>query len=168
MRRLRRSTLALALLLAGCAGTGVAPTAAPTPPAAVAPALAAEQHWLEDLFRGTPVTVGPGPNASLRLEVPLKYAFDAGQVTVKPPLAAVLDKVAASLARQSRARLQAAVPAPTGRADGVRDHLVARGVAGYRIERLPPRADAVELRLLVPPRPVERLDDPPPAAPARR
>jgi hypothetical protein len=160
MKRFRRSPRALPalLLLAGCAGTGVAPSTAPP---GVAPALAAEERWLEDLFRGTPVTVGPGPNAALRLEVPLKYAFDAGQVAVKPPLAAVLDKVAASLARQSRARLQVAVPAPTGRADGVRDHLLSRGVAGFRIERLPPRADAVELRLVAPPPAIERLEDPP-------
>lgn len=142
-----------------------APVAPASPPApAVAPQLVAEQRWLEDLFRGTPVAIaplGPGPNSPLKLEVPLKFSFDDGKAVVKPPLGAVLDRVAASMARQPRTRVQVAAPAAAP-ADSVRSHLVARGVQAHRIERLPARSDAVELRLrYVAAAGIERLEDPP-------
>jgi len=159
--------LLVALMLAGCAtAPGPAAPPAPPPPPVVAPQLALEQQWLEDLFKGTPVAIGPGSAGELRVEVPLKYSFDPGKPAVKPALGAVLDKVAISLARQKRARLQLAGPSPET-IETLRSQMAARGVALHRIDRLPPRADAVELRLLAPPPPVERLEDPPPAA-ARR
>jgi hypothetical protein len=157
----RTAVLACALALAGCAGTpppvrhGTAPTMAAastgvdTAPA-VAPALVPEQRWLQDLFDGTPVTFGPGPDGALRIEMPLKYAFDPGRNVAKPPLSALAGKVAASLARQWRARI--AVAAPTAeRADTLKSLLQARGVAANRIDLLPAsRAEVVELRLLPP------------------
>lgn len=161
----RLCALALAALVAACAGNLTAPSPPPRPPAA-AP-LAAEQRWLEQLFAGTPVLVGPDDEGAVRVEVPLKYCFDEGSRAVKAPLGMVLDKVAASLARQRRARL--ALAAPTAqRTDSVRDAMVARGVRGYRIERLPLRAGAVELRLVAPPPAIERLKDPPSSAAPRR
>lgn len=145
-----------------------APAAPVPPPPAVWPQLVAEQRWLEDLFRGTPVVVepaGPGPNAPLKLEVPLRFAFDDGQAAVKPPLGAVLDKVATSLQRQPRARVGVAASAPD-RVASITRHLAARGVAAHRIERLPLRSDAVELRLrIVDVAAISRLPDPPKAQP---
>src|SRR4249920_3192953 len=94
--------LLVALVLAGCAtapGPAAPPPAppapsAPPPPPVVAPQLELEQHWLEELFKGTPVTIGPGSAGELRLEVPMKYSFDPGKPAVKPALGAVIDKVA--------------------------------------------------------------------------
>ncbi len=159
------SALALAALLAACASNVTAPSA-PARPTVAAP-LAAEEHWLQQLFAGTPVLVGPAADGAVRVEVPLKYCFDEGGNAVKAPLAVVLDKVAASLARQRRARLALAAPTPE-RSTSVRAAMVARGVHAYRIESLPPRADAVELRLVAPPAAIERLDDRPASAPPQR
>lgn len=134
----------------------------PAPPA-VTPQLAAEQRWLEDLFKGTPVVIspgGPGPNAPLRVEVPLRYSFDEGRSVVKPPLGAVLDRVAASLSRQPRARVGVAAPSD-GNTASVRGQLVAKGVQAYRIEKLPNRPDMVELRLQVVSAGIDKLEDPP-------
>jgi len=135
-------------------------TPSPPPPGTVAPELVAEQRWLEELFAGTPVLIGPGPEGSLRVEVPIKFSFDAGKKVVKPPLEAVLGKVAASLHRQKRTRVLLAAPSAE-QSEALRGHMLVRGIAAYRIDRLPPRADAVELRLLMPPPAVDELKDPP-------
>lgn len=119
-------------------------------PQAAPPVLAAEKHWLEDLFRDTPVTVSAAPDAGVRVQVPLRHSFDAGRDQVKPPLAAVLDKVAASLHRQQRAQVRVSAPAGV-RAQNVRQQLLRRGVPASRIEPLVARGDAVELQLRVPP-----------------
>src|SRR5262245_53712881 len=117
-------TLACALLwLGGCATQtptasvppgGVAPSvpgaASPAPPrAAPQPTLAAEQKRLAALFDGTPVVFAMQGDGSLRVEVPLRYSFDAGSSTVKPPLAAVLERIARS---QRRAGSRLLVVAP--------------------------------------------------------
>lgn len=161
----RRTLIGVAAaLLAGCAskpGTRAPDgTTLPVPPGSVAPELVSEQRWLEELFTGTPVVVGAGPEGTLRVEVPLKYSFDPGRKVVKPPLEAVLGKVAASLHRQKRARLLLAAPTPE-QADALKSQMQTRGIAAYRIGSLPLRADAVELRLLQPPLGVEKLEDVP-------
>lgn len=161
----RLSALALAALLAACASHVTAPST-PARPTVAAP-LAAEEHWLAQLFAGTPVLVGPAADGAVRVEVPLRYCFDEGGNAVKAPLAVVLDKVAASLARQRRARLALAAPTPE-RNTSVRVAMVARGVRAYRIESLPPRADAVELRLVAPPAAIERLGGPTSGGPPQR
>lgn len=161
-----------ALALAACSSTPVqrpAPNEVVLPPAppVVAPQLAAEQRWLLDLFQGTPVLITPGPAGELRVEVPLQFSFGQGQAAVKPALSAVLDKMAASLSRLPRTRVQIAAPG-VARTDALRAGLLARGVAGPRIGRGPGRADAVELRLLPAPAGVVRLEDPPQSAGDRR
>jgi len=163
MIRLDVIVLGAAAALAGCASQPQAPAGAGmgvAAPAEVPAQLAAEQRWLAQLFDGTPVTVGATNEGAVRLEVPLKYAFDNGRAAIKPPLNAVLEKVATSLLRQRRSRLQLAAPS-IDRVDAMRAQMIARGIAAYRIERLPLRADAVELRLVEPPPPIDRLDDPP-------
>ncbi len=128
--------------LAGC-GTPPAPELRPVhaPRSAQTQAtLVAEQKRLADLFRGTPVVFAMQPDGILRVEVPLRYCFDAGRDKVKPPLAAVLDRLAAS---QRNAATQMLVSAPTDpgakglalatrRAVSVRGHMVEKGVAATR------------------------------------
>lgn len=126
--------------LAGCA-TGVRPP----PPAAVGSVhntkqLAAEQRRFAALFRGTPVVFATQPDGGLRVEVPLRYCFDGGRAVVKPPLGAVLERLARSQ-RHENTRLVVSAPADTGsailtlateRAVRARDHMVERGIAATR------------------------------------
>lgn len=115
------------------------PVPEPTAPPAVA-ALGTEHRWLQAWFKDTPVTIQLGAER-LSLEVPSAYCFDAARSTVKPPLAAVLDKVAESLRRQPQLRLALlGAPADAGVADlvqqrgaQVRQHLRGRGVADARL-----------------------------------
>ncbi|MFO1329121.1 MAG: hypothetical protein U1F56_17300 [Rubrivivax sp.] len=170
--RSRRATLLAlaglpALLAGGCASTPpAAPGARPAGSAATPSArpdgvqrrapLDIEQQWLQAWFKDTPVTITPRDGAALEVEVPRAFCFDGGRTQVKPPLAAVLDKVAESLRRQARLRL-ALLAAPGDaerpelalpRAAHVRQHLRGRGVPEARLAA-PARssADAVQLRL---------------------
>ena len=153
--------LGLALTLAGCSSVApqrsaapTASTAPPTPaPASPGPnartqaaeALAIEQQWLQDWFRGTPVRIGLRSDGSLAIEVPRDFSFDAGRSQAKPALLAVLDKVAQSLMRRTSARLTLlAAPSDPGsaadpktlalqRANVIQRHLRDRGVALVRL-----------------------------------
>ncbi|MDP3820928.1 MAG: hypothetical protein Q8R33_05565 [Burkholderiales bacterium] len=143
--------------LAGCAGTptpvapGPAPTAArpapaasgsgaasPVPPRAT---LAAEQKRLSELFKGTPVVFSMQADGSLKVDVPLSFCFDRGAFVVKPPLAAVLDRLARSQ-RGEPTRLRVTASGDTAangpnlardRAASSRDYMVARGVLASRV-----------------------------------
>lgn len=161
--------LLLSLLLSACAS---GPKMLPSPlPSAGAPAkpspLASEEKWLHDWFSGTPVEIGAQDDGTVRVAVPLKHSFDNGQAKVKPALGAVLDKVATSLRRQAGAKVELAAPADGGataneRGTSMRDYLVSKGVRANRITRSGTPSTAVELRLLPPVQPVERLEDLPP------
>ncbi|MEP7057631.1 MAG: hypothetical protein ABI809_07650 [Caldimonas sp.] len=131
----------LALALGGCAtqsgssagrGAEVA-----SPPRAT---LESEQRRFADLFRGTPVVFEMQVDGSLRVTVPLAFSFDKGRFAVKPPLGAVLDRVARSQ-RPERTRFLVMAPADprskglllaTERATSARDYMVARGVEATR------------------------------------
>lgn len=160
---LRRGALIALLVLHGC-GSTPAPTPVPAPAApAVAPpaprpsGLAVERQWLQSWFEGTPVRIEQRSPTSFSVEVPRDFCFDAGGSTVKPPLAAVLDKLAQSLQRKPESRLEllaapgdAALASPLAqrRADNVRKHLIARGVSSEQLG--PPTvtgAAAVQLRI---------------------
>jgi len=146
--------LVTAALLAACATRAPSPGApstgspppvggqvpAPGHPAAPQPTLAAEQKRLGALFDGTPVVFAMQGDGSLRVEVPLRFAFDAGSSTVKPPLAAVLDRLASSQ-RRANSRLLVVAPGDkrgkgitlaTERAGSARDYLVGHGIAATR------------------------------------
>ena len=154
---------ALALAgLAGCASkstpapaatpaTAPAPSATPAASAASGavassavpprPALAAEQKRLSELFKGTPVVFSMQADGSLKVEVPLSFCFDRGAFVVKPPLAAVLDRLARSQ-RGDTTRLRVSAAGDTAasgpnlardRAASARDYMVARGVVAARI-----------------------------------
>lgn len=154
----RRCLLPMVLALSACAG--LTPPAPQRPPmnadqrAAAPSALAAERRWLQSWFEGTPVRIEQEPGGPVAIDVPLRYCFDEGSSRIKPPLAAVLDKLAESLRRVPAARL-ALLAAPGGpgglalqRADRIRRHLLSRGVAAEQIA--PPSAsDAPMVRLRV-------------------
>lgn len=103
-------------------------------------ALASEQRRFEALFRGTPVVFALQDDATLRVEVPLRYCFDVGRALVKPPLAAVLDRLARSQ-RNEPTLLAISAPTDAGakglqlgieRAMSARRRMVAQGVAQAR------------------------------------
>jgi outer membrane protein OmpA-like peptidoglycan-associated protein len=167
----------LALVLGGCAsvspprstppGSGAAVPVATAPAASAsqsrtagAEALAVEQRWLQDWFRGTPVRIAQRSDGTLAVEVPREFCFDAGRSQIKPALGAVLDKVAESLRRRPGTRLTllsapgdataSAAPATLAlqRATGMQRHLRERGIAPGRLAE--PAADgqaAVQLRI---------------------
>ena len=155
----------IAAALAGCAGTSPAPTPPPpTTPAqrtAAAEALAVERQWLGSWFRDTPVKIAQRGDGAMTVEVPREFSFDAGKASVKPALAAVLDKVAESLRRAPQAQValvaapdDGAVTTPLAmqRAERVREHLRAKGVADARLGKpSPAAAGTVHLRLVAAP-----------------
>ena len=134
-----------------------APQRAPAP----ANPLAAEQRFLEDWFRGTPVVIAAQPPITLQLDVPLANSFDAGKADIKPALNAVLDRVAQSLLRQSAARISVNAPADASgnaalaqsRMQRVREALGSKGIAATRValtESAPRSGGPVQLRLTIP------------------
>lgn len=141
--------LTAASLLPGCAGLASAPTApggtatAKTAPATPRPStLAVERQWLQSWFDGTPVRIEQRSERRFSVEVPREFCFDAGSSEIKPPLAAVLDKLAQSLQRKPELRVELlAAPADAAgspklalrRGDKLRQHLMSRGVAGSRL-----------------------------------
>ena len=150
--------LALLILLAACASKPTAPTASttapvplPAPAATPAPSpaaptprgnLATEALRLGELFRGTPVVFATQQDGSMRATVPRRFSFDAGSTRVKPPLAAVLDRIAKSQA-QTTTRIRVTTPPDADskvatlardRATSVRDYLVGRGIATARLQ----------------------------------
>jgi hypothetical protein len=159
-------------LLAGCAivPTGPpAPGTTPEPPRPGQPppnVLAAEVQWLKQLFEGTPVAVVAEPDGAMRVDVPLTFSFDDKSTSPKPPLRAVMDKVATSLSRQASAKVHVATPGPVARGAAMRSYLATRGVISLRVVVLAqPPADAVMLRVVPGPVAIDKLDDqslPPP------
>lgn len=141
MRRSLLIGLPLLAVLGACSTPPAAPPAAPVPAAPASTSLVTEQLRLAELFRGTPVVFSLQQDGSLRATVPRSFSFDARAAKVKPPLAAVLDRLAKSqLAKTSRLRVSAPSDpdsrTPTlarDRAAAVRDHLVAQGISAARI-----------------------------------
>jgi outer membrane protein OmpA-like peptidoglycan-associated protein len=169
--------LAGALVLAGCAGVNpppqpdepakAEPQVAPPAPApsaadqrAAAPAaLSAERKWLQSLFAGTPVRIAQTRDGPVAVDVPREFCFEPGQSQIKPPLAAVLDKVSQSMRRAPLARVTllaapqdasgaASAALAEARAAQLQKHLQARGVSVQRIGKPTVTAvAAVQLRL---------------------
>ena len=104
-------------------------------------ALAAEQKRLAGLFEGTPVVITMQADGSMKVDVPLSFCFDRGGFVVKPPLAAVLDRLARSQ-RGDTTKLRVSAAGDTAasgpnlardRAASARDYMVARGVLAARV-----------------------------------
>jgi outer membrane protein OmpA-like peptidoglycan-associated protein len=122
------------------AAPGSPQTGTPAHPPAPAATLASEQQRLAALFEGTPVVFAMQRDGSLKVEVPLRFSFDPGSSTVKPPLAAVLDRIATSQ-RRAGSRLLVVAPGDkrgkgitlgVDRAVSARDYLVGHGVSATR------------------------------------
>ena len=165
----------LAAVLVGCAGPTTVPPSSTPPTTTVPPrpgqpppnVLAAEVTWMKQLFDGTPVSIASEPDGAMRVDVPLNFSFDDKSNAPKPPLRAVMDKVAASMARQASTKVHLATPGPPARGAAMRSYLQGRGVIGLRVVVLaPPPGDAVTLRVVPGPVAIDKLDDknlPPPA-----
>ncbi len=155
---------AAVLALQGCAGIATAPSAAsggaatakPPPPARPA-ALAVERQWLQSWFAGTPVRIEQLSTRAFGIEVPREFSFDRGRSQIKPPLAAVLDKLAQSLQRKAALRVELIAAPGDGagaaalaqrRAASVRQHLMSRGVAGSRLAE-PEVAGSADVQLRI-------------------
>lgn len=126
-----------------------------TASAAKPPSLSVERDWLRAWFEGTPVRIDQRGEGPLSVQVPLAFSFEPRRATVKPALAAVLDKLAQSLRRTRAVLPLLSAPAdPNGspalavqRATAVRAHLLSRGVPIAQLG--PPAAaagDSVQLR----------------------
>ena len=163
----RRSFTALcaaSLALGACTSVTPPGSAAPAAPqsaadqrAAAPAALGVERQWLQSWFKDTPVRITQRSDGAVTVDVPVAFCFDVGRSSIKPALAAVLDKVAESMRRVRTMRLPL-LAAPEGapgtaalaaqRALQMQKHLLNRGVAAARLG--PPTASteaAVQLRL---------------------
>ena len=84
------------LALAACSSVKPpASTASPSPAdqrAAAPAALGVERQWLQSWFKDTPVRIAQRNDGAVTVDVPVEYCFDAGRSTLKPALAAVLDR----------------------------------------------------------------------------
>jgi outer membrane protein OmpA-like peptidoglycan-associated protein len=160
------SMLALLLWLHGCGtsprspappAAAAGPGSAPAPAAASGSTLSVESQWLKSWFEGTPVVIEQSSAGALSIDVPREFSFDTGQSKVKPPLAAVLEKVSQSLRRTPAARVEllaapadgtSASPLAQQRANQVRSQLLARGVPASQLGKATATtAAAVQLRI---------------------
>ena len=150
--------IATAALLGAC-GTSPTSTVPAKGASAPRPTLAQERQRIGDLFQGTPVTLAIDGDGSLRAEVPLKFSFDAGRAVVKPPLGALLDRLAGSPATRGGSWVVAAPGDPKSkgntlaleRAASTRDYLVGRGADRLRfsVSALAGGGDAAVIRVTV-------------------
>jgi len=125
--------------------------------------LAAERRWLARLYEGTPVRVAGERGGAVRVDLPLRDAFEARSDQPTPGLNSVLQHLAQSLARQPRTRLGLAASGDDAgeRQQRMRAQLMARGVPAHRVMLLPaaPDAGTVSLRLALAPTGIGRLRD---------
>jgi len=123
--------------------------------------MANERKWLQSWFEGTPVLIAQRPDGAITVDVPREFCFEPGRSSVKPALAAVLNKVAESLQRLPLARLPLLAAPPdeaTGtatlavdRAVQVHKHLLSRGVPAARLGKpTASTAAVVQLRMELP------------------
>ncbi len=132
------AAIGLIALLGACAGPSTRSSASGQAPK---PTLAQERQRLADLFDGTPVVLAIDRDGSLRAEVPLRFCFEPARAVVKPPLAALLDRLAGSPATKGGTWSVAAPGDPTSkgtklaneRAASVRDYLVGHGADALRV-----------------------------------
>jgi outer membrane protein OmpA-like peptidoglycan-associated protein len=146
-------------LLAACSNTGHGSAPAAANPNASAGAGAAGTHvWsrsmearrlaLEKATRNTGIEVLRTRTDELQVNVPSEFSFDSGSAELKPDMKRVLDEFARDLELPSLQHLTIHIvghadstgpdavndPLSVARADSVRKHFVARGIAAARIE----------------------------------
>ena len=120
-------TIPLLGILAGCAMSTKA-------------SLVAEKQRVETVLQGTPAVLALRADNSLGVEIALRSCFERGRASIKPPLASVLDRMAASQ-RNETTHLLVMAPADPGakalalamqRAVTTRDYLIERGLDASR------------------------------------
>lgn len=127
----------------------------------LSPALEAQRNRLADALRGTPVVVEATRAHRLRVEVPVRHAFEPGRAAVKPALGAVLDQLAIGF-RPYAATTDLRIFAPSDEGDrlwrargaSVREHLLAKGVPASRIAEIA-RSASADFELLLSDRPAK-------------
>ncbi len=121
---------------AGSTAASTAPDPGVTTPVRGKPpvSLGAERKYLAERFAGTPVTIDLDLEGALVVEVPLKFAFDAGSDRPKPALKKVLDYVATSLRRVTTTRFATQSPADT-KPDPALAERRAKAVSAYLVTR---------------------------------
>ncbi len=132
----RVGVIALVGLLVACASPSLRSSASAPPPT-----LAQERQRLAMLFDGTPVVLAIDHDGRLRAEVPLKFCFNPSRAMVKPPLGALLERLAGSPATRGGAWTVAATGDSTSkgtalateRAASVRDYLVGHGAQASNV-----------------------------------
>ncbi len=130
--------LGLTALLVACASPSTRSVGSVSSPR---PTLAQERQRLADLFDGTPVVLAIDRDGSLRAEVPLRFCFEPARAVVRPPLAALLERMAASPATRGGMWMVAAPGDPASksntlareRAASVRDYLVGHGAQAANV-----------------------------------
>ncbi len=144
-------------------GTPAAQPQGQSPQPQVGAEIDVELQWLLSFFSGTPVEIQRTVQGALSVVVPAEFCFYAKATVIKPPLAAVLEKVALSLRRQPLTRVtllsapaDEATPASRGlaarRAAMVAKRLRSFGIAASRLAAPTAAADAA-VRLLIEPSP---------------
>jgi hypothetical protein len=108
-------------------------------------------------LQGTPVEVQLTDASLLRVAVPAHYCFDAGRSSVKQPLAAVLDRMAAQLKQKPSLDVLVAGPSDArdsnallarDRAAAARDYIIARGIPAARFAVVEhPTTTGLEIRV---------------------
>jgi outer membrane protein OmpA-like peptidoglycan-associated protein len=134
-----------------------APQSAADQRAAGPAALGLERQWLQSWFKDTPVRIAQRSDGAVTVDVPVAFCFDSGRSTVKPALAAVLDKVAESMRRVPSVRMPllaapegtpGSVPLAAQRAQQMQKHLLSRGVTATRLGPSTASSEAaVQLRI---------------------
>ena len=93
-------TIPLLGILAGCATSTKA-------------SLVAEKQRIETVLQGTPALLALRADNSLAIEIRLRSCFERGRASIKPPLASVMDRMAASQ-RNETTHLMVMAPATSG------------------------------------------------------
>ena len=141
------AALALALL-AACSSTGTGSAPAGTGTHVWSHAMEARRVALEKATRDTGIEVLRTRGNELQVNVPSDFSFDSGSAELKPDMKRVLDEFAKDLELPSLSHLTIHIvghadstgpdavndPLSVARADSVRKHFIARGIAGARIE----------------------------------
>jgi outer membrane protein OmpA-like peptidoglycan-associated protein len=104
-----------------------------------------QKRAMEQASKGTGVQVSQTADNQLKLNIPSDISFDSGKSSIKPELRAVLDNFAQSLTDQTNSVVRVVghtdssgsnainEPLSLARANAVREHLAARGVAATRM-----------------------------------
>ena len=103
----------------------------------------------------------------MRVDVPMTFSFDDKSSAPKPPLRAVLDKVAVSMARQASTKVRVArSPGRRHAAPRCAATCRVRGVIGLRVVVLAPTQSTQSVACVPGPVAIDKLDDknlPPPS-----